>query len=204
MDLAHERYALAELLGVEPTDEQLVLYLQHPNDAVEFFKFSEKYGQVYVLSPSIFFRQGGYAVGKKITFRDHHGKEHMIEVGPSPVNDSGETSVYFNVDHHPSIFNFKAETAAGKPGEAAILSKEEILDLAKAGDVRSPFSGTIVEITVDEGQEVLVGDRVAIMEAMKMQTPILAEMGGIVTTINAKKGDSLKPGGKILKIDPNE
>ncbi len=204
MDLAHERYALAELLGVEPTDEQLVLYLQYPNDAVEFFKFSEKYGQVYVLSPSIFFRQGGYAVGEKITFRDHHGKEHMIEVGHSPVNDSGETSVYFNVDHHPSIFNFQAKAAPGTQGAAAILSKEEILDLAKAGDVRSPFSGTIVEITVAEGQEVLVGDRVAIMEAMKMQTPILAEMGGIVTTINSKKGDSLKPGGKILKIDPNE
>ncbi|MBU1566315.1 MAG: pyruvate carboxylase [Proteobacteria bacterium] len=204
MDLAHERYALAELLGVEPTDEQLVLYLQHPNDAVEFFKFSEKYGQVYVLTPSIFFRQGGYAVGEKLAFRDHHGKEHMIEVGPSPVNDAGETSVYFNVDHHPSIFNFKAKTAVGKQGEAAILSKEEILDLAKAGDVRSPFSGKIVEITVAEGQEVLIGDRVAIMEAMKMQTPILAEMDGIVTTINAKKGDSLKPGGKILKIDPNE
>ncbi|MFH0783627.1 MAG: biotin/lipoyl-containing protein [Pseudomonadota bacterium] len=204
MDLAHERYALAELLGVEPTDEQLILYLQHPNDAVEFFKFSEKYGQVYVLPPSVFFRQGGYDIGEKLAFRDHHGKEHMIEVGPSPVNDSGETSVYFSVDHHPSIFNFRAKTAMGKQGEAPILSKEEILDLAKAGDVRSPFSGKIVEITVNEGQEVLVGDRVAIMEAMKMQTPILAEMGGIVTLINAKKGDSLKPGGKILKIDPNE
>jgi pyruvate carboxylase len=204
MDLAHERYALAELIGVEPTDEQLVLYLQHPGDAVEFFKFSEQYGQVYVLPPAIFFRQGGFDIGEKIAFRDHHGKEHMIEMGPSPVNDAGETSVYFIVDHHPSIFNFKAKAAMGIQGEAPILSKEEILDLAKAGDVRSPFSGKIVEITVGEGQEVLVGDRVAIMEAMKMQTPILAEMAGIVTTINAKKGDSLKPGGKILKIDVNE
>jgi len=72
------------------------------------------------------------------------------------------------------------------------------------GDVRSPFSGKIVEISVSEGQEVLVGDRVAIMEAMKMQTPILAEMAGIVTQLHAKKGDSLKPGGRILKIDVNE
>lgn len=128
----------------------------------------------------------------------------MIEIGPSPVNDTGETSVYLIVDHHQSIFNFKAKSAVGRPGEAPVLSKEEILDLAKAGDVRSPFSGKIVEITVEEGQEVLVGDRVAIMEAMKMQTPILAEMAGIVTVISAKKGDSLKPGGKILKIDPNE
>lgn len=204
MDLAHERYRLAELLGAEPTDEQLVLYLQHPNDAVDFFKFSEEYGQVYVLPPAVFFRQEGFDIGEKIAFRDHQGKEHMIEVGPSPVNDSGETSVYFRVDHHPSIYSFKAKAIVGKEGEAAILSKEEILDLAQAGDVRSPFSGNIVEITVAEGQEVLVGDRVAIMEAMKMQTPILAEMSGIVTTISAKKGDGLKPGGKILKINSNE
>jgi pyruvate carboxylase len=204
MDLAHERYALAELIGVEPTDEQLILYLQHPNDAVEFFKFTEKYGQVYVLSPATFFQRGGFDIGEKLAFRDRHGKEHMIEIGPSPVNDAGETSVYLIVDHHPSIFNFKAQPVAGQPGEAPILSKEEILDLAKAGDVRSPFSGKIVEISVEEGQEILVGDRVAIMEAMKMQTPILAEMAGIVTALHAKKGDSLKPGGKILKIDKNE
>jgi len=70
-----------------------------------------------------------------------------------------------------------------------------------AGDVRSPFSGNIVEISVKGGQEVMAGDRVAIMEAMKMQTPILAAMAGIVTGIIAKKGDALQPGSKILKID---
>lgn len=204
MDLAHERYALAELLGIEPTDEQLALYLQHPNDAVEFFKFEEKYGRVYVLPPSIFFRCGGFAVGEKLAFRDHDGKAHMVEIGPSPVTDTGDTNVYLTVDHHQTIFNFKAAAIYAREGESAVLSKEEIMDLAKAGDVRSPFSGKIVEISVDEGQEVMVGDRVAIMEAMKMQTPVLAEMEGIVTAISAKKGDDMKPGGKILKIDKDE
>jgi pyruvate carboxylase len=205
MDLAHERYELAEQIGVEPSDEQLVLYLQHPNDAVEFFKFIEKYGLSHVLSPAIFFRKGGFEIGDKLAFRDHLGKEHMIEIGPSPVNDTGDTSVYLIVDHHQSIFNYKAPKVEGQVvGDEAVLSKEEIIDLAKAGDVRSPFSGNIVEISVNEGQELLAGDRVAIMEAMKMQTPILCEMEGIVTGIYAKKGDSLKPGGKILKIDQNE
>lgn len=204
MDLAHERFALAELIGREPTDEQLVLYLQHPNDAVEFFKFEEKYGKAHVLPPAILFRKGGFEIGEKLAFRDHYGKEHMIEIGPSPVTDTGETNVYLTVDHHQSIFNFKAVAGVSAAGEAPTLSKEEIIDLAKAGDVRSPFNGKIVEISVDEGQEVMAGDRVAIMEAMKMQTPILSEMEGIVTGIYAKKGDALKPGGKILKIDRNE
>ncbi len=84
VDLALERYNLAEIINIEPTDEQLVLYLQHPNDAVDFFKFEEKYGKVYVLPPSIFFRKGGFDIGEKLAFRDHEGKEHMIEVGPSP------------------------------------------------------------------------------------------------------------------------
>lgn len=204
MDLAHERYGLAEQIGREPTDQELILYLQHPNDAVEFLKFEEKFGKVYVLPPSVLFRQGGFEIGEKLSFRDHQGKEHMIEVGPSPVTDTGETNVYLTVDHHQTIFVFTPKIAKGQTGDGPALSKEEILDLAKAGDVRAPFNGTVVEISVVEGQEVMLGDRVAIIEAMKMQTPVLAEMEGIVTGIYAKKGDGLQPGGKILKIDQNQ
>jgi pyruvate carboxylase len=203
MDLALERYALAEQLGVEPTDEQLILYLQHPNDAVDFLKFEEEYGRVYVLPPSIFFHRGGFEIGDKLAFRDHQGKEHMIEVGPSPVTDTGETSVYLTVDHHQSAFNFKPEIRVSESGDQT-LSKEEIIDLAHVGDVRAPFSGNIVEISVEEGKEVLVGDRVAVLEAMKMQTPVLCEMSGIVTSIFAGKGDALKPGDRVLKIDQDE
>lgn len=204
IDLAHERFALAELIGREPTDQQLILYLQHPNDAVEFIKFEEEFGKVYVLPPSIFLREGGFEIGDKLAFRDHDGKEHMIEVGPSPVTDTGETSVYLSVDHHQTIFTYMSKAVQSDVRDDSVLSKEEILDLAKAGDVRSPFNGTVVEISVDEGQEVISGDRVAIIEAMKMQTPVLCEMGGIVTSIYAKKGDTLGPGGKILKIDQDE
>lgn len=204
MDLGGERYALAEQIGVEPTDEQLVLYLQHPKDAVDFFKFEEEYGKTHVLPPSIFFRSGGFDIGEKLAFRDHDGKEHLVEIGPSPVNDTGETSVYLTVDHHPTVFTFLPEQQDAATGSTPVLNKEEILDLAKAGDVRSPFSGTVVEISVGEGQEVMAGDRVAVMEAMKMQTPILSEIDGIVTALHARKGDALQPGAKILKIDVDQ
>ncbi len=204
MDLAHERFALSELIEQEPTDKQLALYLQHPNDAVEFFKFEKEYGQVYVLPPSIFFRQGGFDTGERLTYHDCHGKKHLLEVGPSPTSESGDTNVYMVVDHHQTIFSYKAVKSTAGGSENLELSKEEILDLAKAGDVRSPFKGNIVEITVQEGQEVLQGDRVAIMEAMKMQTPVLAELTGIVTQIWAKKGDAMYPGAKILRIDIDE
>lgn len=201
MDLGRERYALAEQIGVEPSDEQLALYLQHPGDAVDFFKYEEKYGKTYVLPPSIFLREGGFEIGETISFKDHEGKEHLIEIGPSPVTDTGETNVYLTVDHHQSVFSFPPEKQAVGPEQEVVLSKEEIMDLAKAGDVRAPFGATVVEISVEEGQEVITGDRVALMEAMKMQTPVLSEIDGIVTAIYTAKGKKLEMGGRLLKID---
>lgn len=201
MDLGQERYALAEQLQVEPTDEQLVLYLQHPKDAVDFFKFEEEFGKTHVLPPSIFFKQGGFDIREKITFRDFEGKEHLIEIGPSPVTDTGETLVYMTVDHHPTVFNFAPDKEILQSSQGRELTKEEILDLNRAGDVHSLLSATVVEISVEEGQEVMVGDRIAIMEAMKMQTPIVAEAEGIVTNIYAKAGDVLKPGDRLLSIE---
>lgn len=204
MDLDHERQELENKIGREPTKQEVVLYLQHPNDAVDFLKFEEKFGKVYVLPPSIFLRQGGFEIGESLTFTDHNGKEHIIEIGPSTVNEDGETNVFLNVDHHQRMFVFEPDQAEGGPVKANVPSKEELLDLAKAGDIRATFSGNVCEILVEEGQEVKAGERVVVMEAMKMQTPIQSEIDGIVTNIYINTGDSLQVGDKIIHIEMDE
>ncbi len=203
MDIEQERETLTERLGCEPTEQQLVTYLQHPNDAVNFFKFEEKFGKSYVLPPSIFLRQGGFDLGESISFRDHSGKEHMLEVGPVQKNDDGETNVYLNVDHHERVYVFEPEAVKGIQAVVS-LSKEEIEKLAAAGDIRAPFAGNVSAINVKEGQEIAKGEQVMVLEAMKMQTPLLAEVAGVVKTISTKVGDALHPGDKLLKIEANE
>ncbi|MCI5178924.1 MAG: pyruvate carboxylase [Candidatus Electrothrix sp. AW3_4] len=203
MDIEQERETLTERLGCEPTEQQLVTYLQHPNDAVNFFKFEEKFGKSYVLPPSIFLRQGGFDLGESISFRDHSGKEHMLEVGPVQKNDDGETNVYLNVDHHERVYVFEPEAVKGIQAVVS-LSKEEIEKLAAAGDIRAPFAGNVSAINVKEGQEIGKGEQVMVLEAMKMQTPLLAEVAGVVKTISTKVGDALQPGDKLLKIEANE
>lgn len=204
MDLAEERANLHEKLGREPGRQELVLYLQHPKDAVDFIKFEEEYGMSHVLPPSIFFKQGGFEIGETLYFTDMAGKEHIVEIGPSPTVDTGETMVYLSVDHYPRVYTFAPTETAFTNGKKAAISKEEILDLAMAGDVRAGFAGNLVEISVKEGQEVKKGDRVAVMEAMKMQTPVTSEIDGIVTAISAKAGQAMQPGDKILKIDQDK
>ncbi|MCX5877242.1 MAG: pyruvate carboxylase [Deltaproteobacteria bacterium] len=169
IDLEKERKALADKLGYKPTEQQLVTYLQHPNDAVNFFRFEEKFGKVYVLPPSILFRRGGFKLGETIAYKDHTGKEHIVEMGPMQENEDGsETNVYLNIDHHQRHFVFENAVAQAGEAKAAKLSKKEIEDLAKAGDVRAPFTANICEISVQEGQEVKAGEKLVVLEVARL------------------------------------
>ena len=203
VDIDAERAALAAKIGAEPSEQQLVLYLQHPNDAVDFFKFEEEFGKSYVLPPAIVFREGGFSLGERLTFKDHAGKEHVIEIGPIQKTELGETNVYLNVDHDQRLYLFEAEVQKGS--QAAVkLSKEEIAELAGQGDVRAPFAGTICAVAVEIGDEVAVGDQLAAIEAMKMQTPIVSEVAGVINVVSVKIGQMLQAGDRVVKIDRHE
>jgi len=200
MDLEHERATLAKRLGFAPTGQQLVIYLQHPNDAVEFFKFEEKFGKVYVLPPAIFFRQGGFQLGESLTFRDHEGKEHVIEIGPKERDLKGEWTVYLNVDHHERVYHFQEKAAEGAAAKAPLISREEVADLALAGDMRAPFGANVCEVSVEVGAEVAAGERLVILEAMKMELPIAAEASGTVKEVKCKKGDTVEAEGVLIVL----
>jgi pyruvate carboxylase len=153
-----------------------------------------------VLPPSIFFKRGGFALGEALEFVDHDGKGHIIEIGPEHKHEDGSTSIYLNVDHYQRVFIMSPEVKEEGAAREVTLSKKEIQELARIGDVRTPFGANVCEVSVAVGQEVAVDDKLVVLEAMKMQTPVLAVVAGKVEKIAVKVGDALKVGGKILKI----
>ena len=66
--------------------------------------------------------------------------------------------------------------------------------------VKAPLSGNIWKIMVSAGQTVKEGDVLLILEAMKMETQIVAEHPGTVTSINVKPGDTVKVGDSLVSI----
>lgn len=69
------------------------------------------------------------------------------------------------------------------------------------GELNAPMPGKILEILVTEGDEVELGDPVAILEAMKMENELKAPVAGIVTSIAVSVGDSLEKDALILEIE---
>jgi len=64
----------------------------------------------------------------------------------------------------------------------------------------SPMPGLLTELAVAEGQQVAAGDRLAVIEAMKMENVLRAERDGVVAEVCAKTGDSLAVGQAILRF----
>lgn len=72
----------------------------------------------------------------------------------------------------------------------------------KAGGspVLSPLPGVIVKLLVAEGDTVAKGDRVAVLEAMKMENDIKAHQSGTIASVSVAEGDSIPEGTTILTI----
>lgn len=66
--------------------------------------------------------------------------------------------------------------------------------------IKSPLPGIIISIDVKEGQAVKRGQKLAVIEAMKMENEIQASSDGTVTAVLVNKGDSVLEGTEIVKI----
>jgi propionyl-CoA carboxylase alpha chain len=87
---------------------------------------------------------------------------------------------------------------AREAGYARLMPAKKIADTGKL--VLCPMPGLVVSISVKEGQEVKAGDTVAVVEAMKMENVLRAEIDGAVKKINAKPGDSLAVDAVIMEF----
>ena len=67
--------------------------------------------------------------------------------------------------------------------------------------VLSPMPGLLVEVAVQAGQKVMAGERVAVIEAMKMENVLFATQDGIVKSVVAGKGESLTVDQVILEFE---
>lgn len=69
------------------------------------------------------------------------------------------------------------------------------------GELNAPMPGKILEVMVEEGDEVELGDPVAILEAMKMENELKAPVSGVISSIAVSEGDSVEKNVLILQIE---
>jgi propionyl-CoA carboxylase alpha chain len=159
------------------------------------------------------------AQGIAVQFVDASGKPNLASVGPSRMLTSawkpGEPVWSGFVDDQPvavqvrPIANGFLLSHRGVETKAYVFTELEaasakLMPVKKPPDTGKmllcPMPGLVRSIAVTEGQEVKVGEALAIVEAMKMENVLRAERDATVKAIKVKPGDSLAVDAVIMEF----
>ena len=131
-------------------------------------------------------------------------RQRYISSAPAASGGSGSADGFAGarVDTRDPLALFKHDQQV-KSDQAATTLEAAAPSVGPDGSIGmiAPIQGTIIAITVAEGDEVLAGQPVAVVEAMKMEHEIKADRSGIVRQVTMAQGDVVREGFPIVYIE---
>lgn len=120
---------------------------------------------------------------------------------PEPSADPSLIRTHVEIDGKRHALGIPAQLLAGLGGlGGAVKPAASGTNLLEKGAVTAPISGTVQSFKVENGASVAEGDLLAVMEAMKMETQIIAPSAGTVRLV-AAEGEHVSAGSTVLVIE---
>ena len=185
VNMAEAAAAVEKKVGAKPSPDDVLSYLMYPDVFVKFAKARQAYGPVDVLpTPDFFF---GMRSGEEITITLEPGKTLVVKfLTVSAPHPDGQRTVFFELNGQPREVDVRDKSLRVAAAERAKA------DPNQPGQVGAPIPGMVASVAVELNQKVAKGDRLLVMEAMKMQSTVYAPAGGKVTQILAQVGQNVE------------
>jgi pyruvate carboxylase len=187
------RRELADKLKHEPSEDDVFSYLMYPHVFLDWAKHQREFSDVSVLPTPAFFY--GLRRGEEISVHIEEGKTliiRLVNVG-EPDKDGRRTLSYeLNGVTREAYITDKKVTPQARARPKA--------DLADPHQIPAPIPGLIASIAVSVGHKVRRGDKLLMMEAMKMQTTITAPLDGIVKELHVQLGETVESKDLLLTL----
>ncbi len=178
-------------LGFEPSDDNVLIHLMFPSLAQDYFRGPQPKGS-----------EGSKPEPATIAAAP---SPPAAEEPADPPPPAAATSAEFDVEVEGEVFKVRVSgagmtvmTSAAESGAAAATAAAP--PRAGEGTVIAPMQGLIVKLPVKPGDDVKLGDVVAVLEAMKMQNDIVTTVAGRVSHVYVKEGDVVSPNQPLLAV----
>ncbi len=136
----------------------------------------------------------------KINGNEYEVAINSVEGKVADVSVNG-ASYKVELENAPTAVPAAPVAPAAQAVAAAAPAAPAVKPASGAGiKVTSPLPGVIIEVSVKEGQSVKAGQKVAVIEAMKMENEIPASKDGTISAVHVNKGDSVLEGAEIVTI----
>lgn len=189
------RSYLRDKYNFEPSEQDICSYCMYPKVYEDYLKEHQNSDYRYMAS-HLFFHS--LVEGETADVKHSTGKRTVVKlVEVRNVNDEGYRDLFFEVNGNHRVVSIKDNhaTVSGTKESALMADPENVMEIG------ANIPGNIVKLLVKEGEKVALNQPIAIIEAMKMETNIIATAEGTVQKFFVKEGEKVKSGQLIAKLD---
>ena len=182
-------------MGLEGTEREALSYALYPKVFEDYHKSLQKDGSFRLMGSDVFFH--GLKEGETCEVKVREGKELVIKLNDiRDIDEEGYREVVFEVSGNRNAVRIKDKDASITATASQILYANE----EDPFEIGANIPGTILKVLVKEGEEVEEKQPIAVIEAMKMETNILAPEKGTVDKIYVSEGQQVKAGELVAKL----
>ena len=187
------RREISETIKHKASDDELYSHLMYPQVFADYARHEREFSDVSVLPTHAFFY--GLRLGEEINVTIEEGKSIIVRLVnvSEPDKDSRRMVTY-------ELNGMTRETYITDRKITPLAQTRPKADLTDTLQIGAPIPGLIAAITVSVGQKVAKGDKLLMMEAMKMQTTVYASADGVVDTVNASVGETVESKDLLVKL----
>lgn len=194
VDLEEKKAELRELLGREPTMRDVLSAILYPGVYEDFVKHQKEYSDTSVMKTPLFFY--GLELGQEDWVDIEPGKTLVIKLSAiGELLPDGTRIIYFELNGQPR--EVRVRDFSVKVEEAGRLKAEP----GNINHVGAPMPGKVVRVNVRPGVSVKKGDQLLIIEAMKIETPVVAPREGKVKEVLVGIGDEVEQGDLLVVME---
>ena len=171
----------------------------HPKDALDYLKFKERFGEAPYVLPTNVWREGLKKTGDKVEF-EINGKPFSIELVSLGAENDRIIHVIKRVNNKMRVYTVHTPR----------VKKTEVRMAKAENEVGSPINGTLWRLgnpqrgAIKPGDIVHKGEEIANIEAMKMETAVLAPYDAQVVEVSVKLNEVVKEGQLLFVLQPSE
>jgi pyruvate carboxylase len=194
VNLAETAIAVEKKIGRHPSHDEVLSYLMYPDVFVKFARNHQSWGDIDVLPTPQFYY--GMERASEVNIELEPGKALIVKflVAGEPHPD-GTRTVFFELNGHP-----REVTVRDRKLEAKLPVRPKA-DPAQPGEIGAPIPGVVSTVAVELNEKIEKGDRLLVMEAMKMQSTVYSPVGGTVKKVLVKAGQHVESKDLLLVVE---
>ena len=178
---------------VECSDDDLYAYLMYPQVFKDLVKYVNEYGHARVLPTPAFFY--GLKPGEEISVEIQEGKILIIKlIYVSEPDKEGLRTLTFELNGRAR------ECVIADKSIKSEVKRRTKADSADKMQIGAPIPAMVSAVTATVGHKVKKGEKLIILEAMKMQTTVYALTDGIIDQVEVQAGDQVESKDLLVKL----